>query len=89
MSKLSTLERYEQLEKEVRHNQRLVDEANGRLKLLISRLQNEYGCETPRAARAYLKELYNKISTAEDNLGRALDEFEEKWRDKLNEYQDL
>lgn len=89
MSKQSTLEKYQELEKLVRSSQRKADEAQGRIKLLADRLRKEFDCASPKEARALVKELDQKIATMQDELGRLVDEFEDKWRSKLNAIEDL
>jgi len=77
------LKEYERLKTKVDRLQREADRAAGIRDEKMGRLKEEFGCKSLDAARKLLKTVEQETEEAEAGYAEALEEFKEKWGDKL------
>ena len=79
------LEKYKRLKKKVDDLQQESNRAEGQLNGLMKRLEEEHGCTTLKQADAKAIKMQDKLSALEEDFDTALEKFEEKWGDKLDD----
>lgn len=73
------------LKEQVESLQREADRSEGALEGVMSRLKDEFGCETIEDAEALLKEMKKKLRGTEERLDAEVEGFEKKWGKVLQE----
>jgi len=79
------LEEYKRLKKKVEDLQRESNRAEGKLKGLMDRLEEEQGCTSLKEADEKVTKIQDRLQKLEDKFDKALETFKEKWGDKLDE----
>jgi len=77
-----SLEEFKRLKTKVENAKREADRAEGAYEAAMKRL-GELGFEDVEHANARLAELRDELNTAEEEYQNKLDEFNEKWEEKL------
>lgn len=85
MSKDRVLEKYIQLKENVDTAQQRSDRAQGALDQLMKTLEKDFSCSTLKAAKTKLKTLQKQEEKVRDEFETAVEEFEEKWEEQLQE----
>lgn len=78
-----SVEEFQRLKKRVDKLRADVSRAEGALEQLLARLTTDFDCEDLESAELLLEELELKAKREEESYNRALQEFNEKWGDKL------
>jgi hypothetical protein len=73
------LRKYEQLKSQVDQARQEADRAGGALAQIMTRLEEDFGCDSLKKAERLEAELKGKAKKAEEEFNVALAEFEEKW----------
>lgn len=76
---MSVLEDYTKLKKSVDEAQQQADRASGALDGVKGRLKKEFGCNSLKSAKTKLAALEKEEETKREELGVAIEEFEEAW----------
>ena len=79
------LEQYQKLKDKVDKLQRESDRAEGALEEVMKELASEFKCDSLSQAEKLATKLRKESDEAEKDYQEALDKFEEKWEDVLNE----
>ena len=79
------LEEYKRLKKKVEDLQRESNRAEGKLKGLMDRLEEEQGCTSLKEADVKVTKIQEKLEKLEKSFDTALEKFKDKWGDKLDE----
>ena len=82
---MTAIKKYLNLKKNVEEAERKANQAEGALGQVMKQLKNEFDCTTLQAAEKKDKKLQNQVSVAEEEFENAVEEFEEKWSDQLQE----
>ncbi len=85
MSDDATLKKYMRLKKDVETAQRRADQAQGALDQLMKTLEKDFGCDTLKEAKTKLKSLQKQEEKVRGEFETAVEEFEEKWEEQLQE----
>jgi predicted nucleic acid-binding Zn-ribbon protein len=75
-----TTQRYQELKREVDDAKSAADQARGELTGLMKRLESEFKCGNVKEAQTKLRQLQTKRDTLETRLGKAIADYEEKWK---------
>ena len=78
------LDELSDLKKKMEQYQKKMDEAQGAKAILENQLQKEFGCKDVFEAERMLKRLIKQKETLQQELEKKVEEFETKWKDKLN-----
>jgi len=73
------LDRYQELQKEVDKQQRVLDRAEGALEKLEERLSEEFGCSGGKETKVLVATKEKKLAAAEKAFKKSLEAFEEEW----------
>lgn len=79
------LERYEELKSEVETAQASVSKAEGALESHMSSLKEDFDCDSLDEAEELLEKFRKEAKTAETDYKEKLAEFEDKWKEYLDE----
>jgi hypothetical protein len=82
------IDKYQQLQTKVRDYQKWIAEAEGKTQLLMEDLKTKFGCTGLKEANELLDNLTTVNEQKQDELGRRIDQFEKKWRSKIDELQE-
>ncbi len=85
MSNDTTLKKYMRLKKDVETAQQRKDRAQGALDQLMKNLEKDFKCTTLKQAQKKLTNLQEQEEEMKENFVEAMEKFEEKWEDKLQE----
>lgn len=77
------IDEYKKLKANAEAAQSEADRAAGRLEQAISRLEEEFGCKTIKAAAKLLSDLEAELAQAEKVYNDAKREFEEQWGEHI------
>ena len=77
------LEAYQELNQMIEDLQRKADRANGAIGQLLTTLKKDFDCSSFRKASELLKQLEKEKAVIVKDYNKAVADFEEKWRDKL------
>lgn len=77
------IKRIERLREQVNNLKREADRAEGALQTILTRLRNEFNCNTIEEAEQLLEKLKKRLETAEENFESEIKKFEEKWHKTL------
>ena len=80
---MSKLERYIEFKKRVELAQQKADKAEGALRQVMKQLKDKFGYSTLKAAKRKLKLMEKQEQKAKAEFEKAIEEFEEKWGDKI------
>ena len=79
MSEVITEESYKRLKREVEEAKSEASRAQGALDQLLTRLKEEFECDTLEAAKKALAELGRKKEEAQEKFEKAMKSYQEKW----------
>ncbi len=85
MSSDTTLKKYMRLRKDVETAQQRADRAQGALDQLMKNLEKDFKCTTLKQAQKKLTNLQEQEEEMKKDFMEAMEKFEEKWEDKLQE----
>lgn len=85
MSENLNEETYRELKREVDYAKSEADRAKGGLDTLMTRLINDFGCETIAEGEKSLKKLQSQLEEEEEAFEKALTAYKKKWRAKEEE----
>jgi len=74
---------FKRLKKKAEDARTARERAAGKLEAAMTRLKEEFGCETIAEAKTKAKQLDKEASQAEKDYETAKAEFEEEWEDEL------
>ncbi len=80
-----TLKKYTRLKKDVETAQQRKDRAQGALDQLMKTLEEDFNCSTLKQAQKKLTNLQEQEKDAKEDFVEAIEDFEEKWEEKLQE----
>jgi len=82
----TTLAEYVNLKRKVEQAQQIADKAEGAMEQVMKQLENEFECSTLKEAEEKLRELKKREAVTKRKFEDAIEGFEEKWKDKLDEH---
>ena len=85
MNSDDTLKKYMKLQKSVTEAQVSASRAEGALSQLMVGLKDKFGCDTLKQAKKKLKSLQSQEETSREEFEEAVEAFEEKWQEHLQE----
>ena len=77
------IKRYTQIKEALKTSQTRLAQAQGARDVILKDLKKQFGCSTLKEAQEKLELLKKQQTTANKQFQEALDNFEEKWGDKL------
>lgn len=80
-----SVEEYQRIKAIARELNRQISEAEGQRKQILQEIRTKYKCKTLKDAEALLKKMEKEEKDMEDELAEKQREFNEKWKDVLNE----
>jgi len=80
------VERYQILAQQADQLKERRDKAQGALEHLLEELQEKFECDNLKDAETLLKKMQQKAKASSEAFEEAVEEFEDKWGDVLNEF---
>jgi len=82
---MTTVEKYQKLVDQVETIQRDINRAEGSLSTQLEKLKEEFKCNDIESAQKLLEQLKTDANKNEKDFQAALEKFEDKWSDVLND----
>ena len=82
---MTTVEKYQKLVSQVETIQRDINRAEGSLSTQLEKLKEEFKCNDIESAQKLLEKLKTDATKNEKDFQAALEKFEDKWSDVLND----
>jgi len=79
------LKRFERIKDDVEKKQREVNRAEGSLSTQMTRLKQDFKCETLEQAEELLEKIKTKMERVDKQFQEKMEEFDEEWSGKLDE----
>lgn len=79
------IDQYRQLKRKVDEARSTYERANGALSQLMEKLKEDFNCESIDEANELLQKKIKMRDSAEKEFQQALDQFNTKWADKLEQ----
>lgn len=82
---MTTVEKYQKLASQVETIQRDINRAEGSLSTQLEIIKEEFSCNDIELAQKLLEKLKKEAAKNEKDFQTALENFEDKWKDTLND----